>query len=211
MEGPPQRGARSSRAGRVAASLRRGCRRVDRHPGIVNGCESRSTAPLDAAHACAHVVCRATRNLTDRQLDAIRESRGMVGFNFSVCDARPDVRLEENTPIDTVVQHLIYLEDRLGEDHVGLGPDSDGAVMPRAMRDAGCFPNLIHSLREHGFNEDTLRKIAFDNWMRVFQLVPAWRTLGIAGEFAVAVRRRQADTDRCLLHALGCPIFQVMC
>jgi membrane dipeptidase len=134
---------------------------------------SSSTAPLVATHACAHVVCRSTRNLTDRQLDAIRESDGIVGFNFSVCDVRPDARLDENTPIDTVVQHLIYLVDRLGEDHVGLGSDFDGAVMPRPIRDASCFPNLIHSLREHGFNQRTLRKIAFDNWMRVFRL--SWR------------------------------------
>jgi membrane dipeptidase len=129
-----------------------------------------SAAPLVATHACAHIVCRSTRNLTDRQLDAIRESGGIVGFNFSVCDVRPDAHLDEDTPIDTVVEHLIYLVDRLGEDHVGLGSDFDGAVMPRPVRDASCFPNLIHSLRDHGFNEDTVRKIAFDNWMRVFRL-----------------------------------------
>ena len=134
---------------------------------------STSTAPLVATHACAHVVCRSTRNLTDRQLDAIRESGGIVGFNLSVCDVRPDANLDENTPIDTIVQHLIYLVDRLGEDHVGLGSDFDGAVMPRPVKDVSCFPNLISSLREHGFNEDTLRKIAFDNWMRVFRL--SWR------------------------------------
>lgn len=132
-----------------------------------------STAPLVATHAGAHVVCRSTRNLTDRQLDAIRESGGIVGFNFSVCDVRPDARLDENTPIDTVVQHLVYLVDRLGEDHVGLGSDFDGAVMPRPIRDASCLPNLVHSLREHGFDEGTLRKIAFNNWMRVFRL--SWR------------------------------------
>lgn len=131
---------------------------------------STSTAPLVATHACAHSVCRSTRNLTDKQLDAIRESRGIVGFNLSVCDVRTDARLDEDTPIETVAQHLIYLVDRLGEDHVGLGSDFDGAVMPRPVRDASCFPNLIHSLRDHGFNEDVLRKIAFDNWMRVFRL-----------------------------------------
>jgi membrane dipeptidase len=132
-----------------------------------------STAPIVATHAGAHAVCRSTRNLTDRQLDAIRESEGIVGFNFSVCDVRPDARLDENTPIETVAQHLIYLVDRLGDDHVGLGSDFDGAVMPRPLKDASCFANLIHSLREHGFDENTLRKIAFDNWMRVFRL--SWR------------------------------------
>jgi membrane dipeptidase len=126
-----------------------------------------------ATHACAHAVCRSTRNLTDRQLDAIRESGGIVGFNFSVCDVRPDANLDENTPIDTVVHHLRYLLDRMGEDHVALGSDFDGAVMPRPLRDASCFPNLVRSLRAKGFSDETVGKIAFGNWMRVFRLT--WR------------------------------------
>ena len=132
-----------------------------------------STAPIVATHSCAHAVCRSTRNLTDRQLDAIRDSGGVVGFNFSVCDVRPDARLEANTPIDTVAQHLSYLVDRMGDDHVAFGSDFDGAVMPLPIRDASHLPNLIESLRTHGFNEATLRKIALDNWMRIFR--QSWR------------------------------------
>jgi membrane dipeptidase len=132
-----------------------------------------STAPLVVTHACAHAVCRSTRNLTDRQLSAIRESGGIVGFNFSVCDVRSDGHLDENTPIETIVQHLSYLVDRLGEDHVAFGSDFDGAVMPRPVRDASYFPNLVHALSDHGFDDATINKIAFDNWMRVFRLT--WR------------------------------------
>ena len=132
-----------------------------------------STAPIVATHACAHAICPSTRNLTDRQLDAVRESNGVVGFNFSVSDVRPDARLDQNTPIDTVIDHLGYLVERMGEDHVALGSDFDGAVMPLPIRDASHLPNLIQSLRTHGFNDATLRKIAFDNWMRVFR--QTWR------------------------------------
>jgi membrane dipeptidase len=132
-----------------------------------------STAPIVATHACAHAICRSTRNLTDRQLDAIRESDGVVGFNCSVCDVRPDANLDANTPIDTVTEHLSYLVERMGEDHVALGSDFDGAVMPLPIRDASHLPNLIQSLRAHGFDDATVRKIAFDNWMRVFRLI--WR------------------------------------
>jgi membrane dipeptidase len=32
---------------------------------------------------------------------------------------------------------------------------------------------LIQSLRAHGFDDAALRKIAFDNWMRVFR--HSWR------------------------------------
>ncbi len=132
-----------------------------------------SGAPIVATHSCAHQICRSTRNLTDRQLDAIRESRGVVGFNFSVSDVRPDARRDPDVPIETVVGHLGYLVERMGEDHVALGSDFDGALMPLPIKDASHLPNLIRSLRAHGFDDATLRKIAFDNWMRVFR--QSWR------------------------------------
>lgn len=132
-----------------------------------------STAPLVATHACAHAICPSTRNLTDRQLDAIRDSNGVVGFNFCVNDVRPDAHLDENTPLDTVVHHLGYLVERLGEDRVALGSDFDGAVMPRPIKDASRLQNLIAALRDRGFGEATLRKVAWENWLRVYRLT--WR------------------------------------
>jgi membrane dipeptidase len=129
-----------------------------------------STAPLVATHACAHTICPSARNLTDRQLDAIRESNGVVGFNLSVCDVRPDANLNEDTPLDTVAHHLEYLVSRLGADRVALGSDFDGAVIPRAIKDASGLPRLLEALRAHGFDQATLRKLAVENWLRVFRL-----------------------------------------
>ena len=132
-----------------------------------------STAPIVATHACAHAICPATRNLTDRQLDAVRASGGVVGFNFSVSEVRPDGHRDPDIPIETVVDHLSYLVGRMGDDHVALGSDFDGALMPVPLRDASHLPNLIDALRARGFDDATLRKIAFDNWMRVFR--QSWR------------------------------------
>jgi membrane dipeptidase len=132
-----------------------------------------STAPLVATHACAHAICPSTRNLTDRQLDAIRESNGVVGFNFCVNDVRPDARLDPNTPLDMIVRHISYLVDGLGEDRVALGSDFDGAVMPRPIGDASGLQHLIGALLDHGFGEAVVRKLAMENWLRVFRLT--WR------------------------------------
>jgi membrane dipeptidase len=129
-----------------------------------------STAPLVATHACAHAVCPSTRNLTDRQLDAVRESNGVVGFNLCVNDVRPDAHLDENTPLDMIVRHIGYLVDRLGEDRVALGSDFDGAVMPRPIKDASGLQHLVAALRDHGFGDATVRKLALENWLRVFCL-----------------------------------------
>ncbi|MBO0710190.1 MAG: dipeptidase [Acetobacteraceae bacterium] len=132
-----------------------------------------TTAPLVATHACAHAICPSTRNLTDRQLDAIRESDGVVGFNLCVNDVRPDAHLDEDTPLETVVHHIAYLIDRLGENRVALGSDFDGAVVPRPIKDAAGLQHLVNALRVHGFGEATIRKIMLENWRRVFGLT--WR------------------------------------
>ncbi|MGK6311908.1 dipeptidase [Neorhizobium sp. DT-125] len=129
-----------------------------------------STAPLVATHACAHALCPSTRNLTDRQLDAIRDTDGVIGFNLSVNDIRADAHLDENTPLDVVVRHIDYLIERVGADRVALGSDFDGTVVPRQIGDASGLPHLFDAMRKAGFDEETLRKFAFDNWLRVFGL-----------------------------------------
>ncbi len=52
-----------------------------------------SDAPLVATHSNAHALTPHSRNLTDRQLAAIRESGGMVGINFATCFLREDGRM----------------------------------------------------------------------------------------------------------------------
>jgi membrane dipeptidase len=134
---------------------------------------SLSAAPLVATHACAHAICASTRNLTDKQLDAIRESDGVVGVNFSVNDVRPDAQNNADTPLHLLTRHFHYLVDRIGIDRVAIGSDFDGATIPAAIKDASGLPNLIAALRASGFDEDSIRKITFDNWMRVLRLT--WR------------------------------------
>jgi membrane dipeptidase len=133
-----------------------------------------SDAPLVATHANAHALCRSTRNLTDKQLDAIKESDGMVGLNFHVGFLRADGADNADTPLDVLVRHIDYLVERLGIDRVGLGSDFDGATMPLAIGDVAGLPNLIAALRAHGYDDAALRKIANENWVRVLR--KTWRS-----------------------------------
>jgi membrane dipeptidase len=132
-----------------------------------------SDAPLVATHSAAHAICPSTRNLTDKQLDAIRESHGIVGLNFEVSSIRPDAWDEPNTPLSVLVDQIDYLVARLGIDHVGFGSDFDGATMPREIGDAAGLPNLLQALRERGYDEPALRQLAHENWLRV--LGTTWR------------------------------------
>lgn len=129
--------------------------------------------PLVATHSNAHAISPSTRNLTDKQLDAIRESEGIVGLNFSVHDLRHDGSNDRDTPIALMVLHMDYLIEHLGVDCVGFGSDFDGTSISNEIGDVTGIPRFITALREHGYDEETLRKITHENWLRVLR--KTWR------------------------------------
>jgi membrane dipeptidase len=128
-----------------------------------------SEAPLVATHSNAHALYPASRNLTDRQLDAIRDSDGIVGVNFAVAFLREDGGESEDTPLETIVQHVDYLVERVGIDRVGFGSDFDGAKVPKELGDVSELPKLLAALRAAGYDETALEKLAHGNWIRVLR------------------------------------------
>ncbi|MCC6453583.1 MAG: dipeptidase [Caldilineaceae bacterium] len=127
-----------------------------------------SLAPLVATHSGAHALCASARNLTDRQLDAIRDSDGIVGVNFHVGFLREDGKRDAaTTPLTEIVRHLDYMVERMGIDHVALGSDFDGATMPGDLRDVAGLPKLMEALAAAGYDESSQRQIAYGNWLRV--------------------------------------------
>jgi membrane dipeptidase len=128
-----------------------------------------SDAPLVTTHSGAHAMCPSPRNLTDKQLDAIRASGGMTGVNFHIGFLRADGDFRKTTSLSEIVRHVAYIAGRIGIDHVGLGSDFDGATMPHDLHDVAGLPRLIEALFAHGFDEASVRKIAYENWVRVLQ------------------------------------------
>jgi membrane dipeptidase len=128
-----------------------------------------SNAPLVATHSNVHAICSHSRNLTDRQLAAIRESHGMVGVNFATAFIRPDGRRDANTSLEDLIRHVDYLIEHVGVEGVGLGSDFDGATIPAAIGDARGLPRLVAAMRQHGYDEGTVRRICFENWIGVLE------------------------------------------
>ena len=124
-----------------------------------------SDAPLVATHSNVHAICGVSRNLTDRQLTAVAETKGVVGLNFATAFLRPDGRMDENTGLDVMARHLDHLLTHLGEDGVALGSDFDGAMIPKAIGDASGLPVLLDHLAGAGFGQELIEKIAHRNWL----------------------------------------------
>lgn len=127
-------------------------------------------APIVATHSNVHAICPASRNLSDKQLDAIRDSDGLVGLNYNCGFLRPDGARDSDTPLSVMADHLDYLVDRIGIDRVALGSDFDGAQMPNDLSDCSKLPNLMAVLRERGYDDAALRKIGYENWLRVLEV-----------------------------------------
>ena len=128
-----------------------------------------SNAPLVATHSNAHTISPHSRNLTDKQLAAIKDSKGLVGVNFATSFLRPDGGRDQNTPLDLIVQHTEYLLEHVGEDGVGFGSDFDGAQMPAELGNAAGLQKLVQALRQRGYDRKLVEKLCFRNWLDVLR------------------------------------------
>ncbi|MFW5939510.1 MAG: dipeptidase [Halolamina sp.] len=124
-------------------------------------------APLVVSHAGAHGISPSSRNLTDEQLDAIADSGGIVGCTFGTPHLRPDGKRGVDASLGTLLDHVEYVVDRVGLEHVGFGSDFDGAPVPEAVGDVTGLRDVLAGLAERGFDRSALESIASENWRRV--------------------------------------------
>ncbi len=124
-----------------------------------------STAPLVATHSNVHALCNSPRNLTDRQLHMIRERDGMVGLNFATFFLNGTGTADATMWWDVLLRHLDYLIAELGEDHVGLGSDFDGCVLPDLIGDVTGVAAFFAAMQAHGYDAALIDKLAKDNWL----------------------------------------------
>jgi membrane dipeptidase len=141
-----------------------------------------STKPLIASHSNSRAECDHKRNLTDDQLRAVAATGGLVGGN-AWCDFI-DLDPTKRT-IERFVDHIEYMIELIGEDHVGLGFDfcdyiASGAMATFAedailetigLENAAKAGHVIEILRRRGHKEVTLEKIASGNFMRVLKTI----------------------------------------
>ncbi len=121
--------------------------------------------PILVSHAGACGVFEHERNIDDEQLEMIRASNGIIG----IFAAPRFLAGQKNGTLSSLVDHIRYVATRIGIEHVGIGTDFGGLVTSR-MDDFDRIEkieSLSCALRDAGFSEDDMRKIFYENAMRV--------------------------------------------
>jgi len=70
-----------------------------------------------------------------------------------------------------IIEHIDHAVKVAGIDHVGLGSDFDGAMMPFGMEDASHLPQITGALLQKGYSDSEIRKILGENTLRLLHEV----------------------------------------
>ncbi|RBR25399.1 uncharacterized protein FIESC28_01836 [Fusarium coffeatum] len=128
---------------------------------------SLSRAPIMFSHSNAKGVFDCVRNVPDDILDKVPSNGGIVMVTFvpEHCTTR-----RSDATMDMVIDHLFYIANRIGWDHVGLGSDFDGiaSVIP-GLEDVKCYPKLLEAILGRGATEEQLAKVVGENILRVWK------------------------------------------
>ena len=116
--------------------------------------------PIVVSHTGFKGHCDSARNISDDLMQAIAQKGGLIAVGFwdgAVCGSSPAMIAE-------AIEYGIQL---VGEDHIALGSDFDGAVT--TAFDGGEMAILTHELLEAGVTEAQIRKVMGANMLAFLQ------------------------------------------
>lgn len=133
-------------------------------PGVLDACRA-AEAPVLCTHTGVRGVHDAARNITDEEVDAIAETDGVVGIIFAPVFLAGE--FVEDSRI--VVDHMEYVADRVGVEHVAVGSDYDGWIptIPSDQRDCRDIDRVEAVLRDRGWPADDIEAVMGGNAMEV--------------------------------------------
>jgi membrane dipeptidase len=142
--------------------------------------------PLHASHCNCRALVPGQRHLSDEMIQAICERGGVVGSLFVEQMLNPRWDFDDpsthgptaSRPMRAVVEHIDHICQLTGSsDHVALGSDLDGGfgreLAPVDLDTIADLQLFLGVLREKGYSDEDVAKIAHGNLLRLFR--DAWR------------------------------------
>ena len=131
-------------------------------PAAVEDVLAMATKPTVVSHGGVAGTCANARTLSDAQVRGIAAGGGVIGIGYwetAICGREPR----------HVVAAMRYVIGLVGDDHVGLGSDFDGATT--VGFDTSQLAALTQQMLAEGLSEDSIRKILGGNVVRVLRAV----------------------------------------
>lgn len=148
-----------------------------------------SAAPVAITHANPRWFAETPRNKSDELIKAVTDRGGVIGVCFY-----PNVIGGKEASLKSLCEMVVRLIDQVGSNHVAFGSDAarnwpasyvehlrDGRWKPREPAEwpqwpewfssSADFPRIFEGLSAAGVSDEDLRKIAGENWLRLFDAV----------------------------------------
>ncbi len=121
--------------------------------------------PLMVTHANSRALCPHRRNLSDQQLLALGDNGGIIGVTQV-----SDFVKTNKAGVDDLIDHMVYIADLIGVQHLALGSDFDGAddIVMSGIEEYVSWPEL---LQRRGFTAAEVRMILYENAWKVMEQV----------------------------------------
>lgn len=129
-----------------------------------------SKKPVIISHSNIRKLVDKSRNTSDRVLEALHRNGGVIGITAvgPLISTKPKPGLEE------LVKHFDYVRETYGPHLLALGTDFLGIGLfglpaPEGFESIDRLPKLYAGLVERGFSDEDVRKIAYENVLRVLK------------------------------------------
>ncbi len=120
--------------------------------------------PVLVTHTGIDAVHRHWRNLTDQQIRAVADLGGTIGIMYQSSFLGDPIW---GGKLASIVDHMAHVIQVVGEDHVSLGSDWDGAISPpRDLPTCLELPRLAEEMLRRGWSPGRIGKVLGGNALR---------------------------------------------